>query len=59
MKIHDEGCGFSKTDGHPFSLGLNSMKERVASLNGEIHIKSAAGEGTAIDVIIPLKKGRG
>jgi two-component system, NarL family, sensor kinase len=47
---------FSLTD---FSLGLNSMKERVASLNGEIHIKSAAGEGTAIDVIIPLKKGRG
>jgi len=31
MKIHDEGCGFSKTDGHPFSLGLNSMKERLQS----------------------------
>jgi two-component system, NarL family, sensor kinase len=59
MKIHDEGCGFSRGDGHPFSLGLNSMKERVASLNGEIHIKSSVGEGTTIDVIIPLKKGRG
>jgi two-component system, NarL family, sensor kinase len=59
MKVHDEGCGFSKADGHPFSFGLNSMRERVASLNGEIHIKSAVGEGTTIDVIIPLKKGRG
>ncbi|QSB48732.1 GAF domain-containing sensor histidine kinase [Parageobacillus toebii] len=59
MKVRDEGCGFSKADGHPFSLGLNSMKERVASLNGEIHIKSSVGEGTTIDVIIPLKKERG
>jgi two-component system NarL family sensor kinase len=59
MKVRDEGCGFAKVDGQPFSLGLNSMKERVASLNGEIHIESSVGEGTTIDVIIPLKKGRG
>ena len=59
MKVRDKGCGFSKADGHPFSLGLNSMKERVASLNGEIHIESSVGEGTTIDVIIPLKKERG
>ncbi|MBA2874724.1 GAF domain-containing sensor histidine kinase [Thermaerobacillus caldiproteolyticus] len=59
MSVHDQGCGFHYIGENTLSLGLSSMRERVTSLNGEIHIKSTIGEGTTIQVMIPLKRGRG
>ena len=58
--MQDNGQGFlQKEDGMPkestsFGIGLLSMKERVASLDGSIKIKSAVGKGTAIRVELPM-----
>jgi signal transduction histidine kinase len=34
-------------------LGLRSMQERVAQLNGKFEIKSQPGKGTKVIVILP------
>lgn len=39
------------------SLGLISMHERVRLVGGEIAVKSQPGEGTCIEVRVPLTKG--
>lgn len=35
-------------------MGLSGIKERVLSLEGEIHIKSASGEGFEVSILIPI-----
>ncbi len=58
--MKDNGTGFIQTeDGMPknglsLGIGLLSMKERVASLGGEVEIKSAPNKGTAIRVELPM-----
>ncbi len=60
LMLRDNGCGFDpdadghsrRTDSH--GIGLLSMKERVASLDGEFDIKSAVGRGTIIRVELPI-----
>ncbi|HEY1296244.1 MAG TPA: sensor histidine kinase [Chloroflexota bacterium] len=59
MVIADDGQGFEPeavpVDGSPRSFGLASMRERAASLNGEVTVDSRPGRGTRIVVAIPLK----
>jgi signal transduction histidine kinase len=53
LKIDDSGIGFdasSTTDG----LGLQSMRERVALVNGSFSVESKIGAGTRIDIEVPL-----
>jgi signal transduction histidine kinase len=53
--IQDHGQGFdqSSPDWRP-GLGLASMEERVRLLRGQFTIKSEAGKGTRIHVVLPL-----
>lgn len=57
-RISDNGPGFApRTDkrspqGH---LGLSSMHERAEALGGWVHLASAEGAGTAIEVWLPQK----
>jgi two-component system, NarL family, sensor kinase len=55
MIIKDEGCGFyyDKEKGLP-SMGLNSMKARTEMLKGSFSIKTAPGQGTEIQINIPI-----
>jgi signal transduction histidine kinase len=59
--IEDDGCGFDVEDGGaacgPVGLGIQSMHERAALLNGAVAIESSPGKGTAVYVQIPLKEG--
>jgi len=59
MVVADDGQGFepkaTPVDGSPQSFGLASMRERAASLNGELTIDSRPGRGTRVLVSIPLK----
>ncbi len=51
--LSDDGIGFNmlqQSDG----IGLDSMRERVESLNGELSIESETGRGTVICVAIPF-----
>jgi signal transduction histidine kinase len=53
--IMDNGKGFSidaalKSSGN----GIYNMKERVLALKGEIHIETSSGNGTLIEINIPI-----
>lgn len=58
MIVSDQGRGFNY-DEHTVipSLGLKGMKERVKKLSGRFKLTSTVGNGTMIDIIIPLQKG--
>lgn len=56
LKIEDDGKGFDPDKiNNSHSFGILGMKERVASLNGTLQIKSQPGEGTSITIRIPYK----
>lgn len=52
LKIEDDGQGFRPE--RDKGLGLLGIEERVAHLNGEFHIESRLGQGTSIQVELPL-----
>ena len=57
--IADDGRGFDARSRsgpmHKQGLGLIGMRERAASLGGMLSITSAAGRGTTLKIVIPLK----
>jgi PAS domain S-box-containing protein len=55
LSIEDDGKGFDmKVANKKHNFGLNSMKNRAASLGGELTIDTTPGNGTGIQVSIPL-----
>lgn len=52
LNIEDDGVGFDAEE-MTSGYGLAGMKERVQGLFGEMEIKSSAGLGTLIKVILP------
>ena len=63
VHIEDDGKGFDldeamRTTREGRGLGLLSMKERAALLGGGLNIKSRPGQGTQIDLEIPVKWGK-
>jgi PAS domain S-box-containing protein len=59
--IQDDGCGFDqrkieKRPSRARGIGLFSMKERAALLNGECAIESRPGAGTKVRIRIPWRK---
>jgi signal transduction histidine kinase len=55
--VRDKGVGFEPAGVRGQSgLGLASMEERVRLIQGEFSIQSQAGQGTAIEIWIPLSR---
>ncbi|HSL46454.1 MAG TPA: GAF domain-containing sensor histidine kinase, partial [Anaerolineales bacterium] len=54
LEIHDNGRGFDPSREYPGHLGLQSMRERVAQIDGDFAIVSQPGMGTTISVSLPL-----
>ena len=54
VQIADSGVGFDPERVAHAGLGLVSMRERVAALDGRLTINAAPGAGTRISVLIPL-----
>jgi len=55
--IEDDGAGFEpKCARHTPGIGLASMRERVQYVQGEFTIQSAPGQGTVIDLSVPLTR---
>jgi signal transduction histidine kinase len=59
LEVADDGCGFDPAvletrprEGH---LGLNLVRDLVGDAGGELTIRSAPGEGTAVRVEVPLQ----
>jgi signal transduction histidine kinase len=58
LAVTDTGTGFNPgQQRHRPSLGLESMRERVRLLGGELDVESAPGHGTTILAWVPLTKG--
>ncbi len=53
LNIHDDGQGFD-TNERGNGMGLSNMQNRLESVNGQIDIHSTPGNGTQIQVKIPL-----
>jgi signal transduction histidine kinase len=56
LSIFDDGCGFDLEEGVSKSghWGLKNMKERAAQIRGKWTITTAAGQGTRIEISVPL-----
>jgi signal transduction histidine kinase len=54
LTVEDDGVGFFAVPGRGGKLGLVGMRERVASINGELDIEAKPGVGTRLTVEIPL-----
>jgi len=56
LTVTDNGCGFDPATvmSEARGIGLSTMKERAELLYGAIHIRSAPGRGTSIEIEAPL-----
>lgn len=55
LSVQDNGRGFDPSIQAPFaSLGLMGLRERARLLKGTVHISSKPGEGSRIEVRLPL-----
>ena len=55
MKVSDNGKGISMEEQNSFGNGLKNMRKRAESIHAEFNINSQAGNGTSIQISIPLK----
>ncbi|WIG60051.1 MAG: two-component sensor, putative [Ktedonobacterales bacterium] len=53
LEVCDDGKGFDPTEPFPGHLGIRSIQERTASLDGVCSIESAPAQGTCLRVHIP------
>lgn len=59
LYLHDDGVGFDLDEKKHTSYGIVSMKERVTELGGTMHLLTAPGKGTKIDIRIPIIQSKG
>ncbi|PRR74426.1 Signal transduction histidine-protein kinase/phosphatase DegS [Moorella humiferrea] len=64
LQVKDDGCGFDmeavmnpRNARRP--LGILGMKERARLLGGDLEVRTAAGQGTEINVTLPVSKEEG
>jgi PAS domain S-box-containing protein len=58
LSVSDDGIGFDPLEVRKLpGLGLSSMRERVQLIGGDFAIRSHPGEGTEINVCVPLTGG--
>jgi two-component system NarL family sensor kinase len=55
LVLEDDGDGFDPSQVLPVRFGLIGINERVKLLGGSLRIESSLGEGTRIEVTIPLE----
>ncbi len=54
LTIQDDGVGFDPASQEVGGMGIRNMKERAQQLGGELAIHSCPGQGTQIQVEVPL-----
>jgi signal transduction histidine kinase len=59
LGVLDSGKGFDPNEPlrPPRGWGLEGMRERVASVGGQLNLYSAPGRGTTVEVVISLEQG--
>lgn len=56
MAVEDNGKGFDQSKAEANGMGLQHIRERAKLLNGSAEIHAAPGEGTVIEICIPILK---
>ena len=56
LSVTDNGCGFDPGDQTDSGFGLIGMRERVELLGGTLRLTSGEGEGTCIEVAVPIQR---
>jgi signal transduction histidine kinase len=63
LSVRDDGAGFDVASalqpGMTRGLGLAGIRERIDALGGTLEIRSVPGEGSRIDVAVPLEPRQG
>lgn len=59
IQVRDEGVGFDSGQISKESFGLHGIRQRALLYGGEAEIKSKPGQGTVVDVKLPLDELRG
>ncbi|RQP08094.1 MAG: hypothetical protein EAS52_25640 [Parapedobacter sp.] len=55
ITVEDNGKGMATAENVPSKgLGLSNIRNRVALLNGQMEIQAQPGEGTTVNIQIPL-----
>jgi signal transduction histidine kinase len=54
LEVRDDGRGFDPNGDFPGHLGLKSMRQRAAGVDGSIEMESVPGRGTRITVRVPV-----
>lgn len=54
FQIEDDGIGFVKEKVRDSALGLKSMEERIELLKGTFRIRTKLGQGTKIEIQLPV-----
>ncbi|MGE8068122.1 PAS domain-containing sensor histidine kinase [Pseudomonas sp. NPDC089569] len=54
LTVSDDGVGFVVAADRPTSFGLVGMRERVLIMGGQLSLDSEPGEGTTLNVRVPL-----
>lgn len=55
VRISDDGIGMQPgDDGKRAAFGLKSMRERIHALGGTLYIDSLPGQGTTLEIRLPL-----
>jgi len=57
LSITDNGVGFDYNSASDKGVGLRSMAERIAAVDGDLNIDSARGRGTRIVAKCPIDRG--
>jgi signal transduction histidine kinase len=52
VSVEDNGRGFTPSDGLP-GHGLLGMRERASLLGGRLEVRSAPGDGTRVELLVP------
>jgi PAS domain S-box-containing protein len=55
LEVRDNGRGFELGNGQASGLGLNSLRERMAKLGGQLAIESAPGGGAVVRAQLALE----
>jgi PAS domain S-box-containing protein len=58
LKVIDDGKGYDMEKATKNTLGVLGMKERTSVMGGEYHISGTPGQGTTIEVIVPIPNGQ-
>jgi two-component system, NarL family, sensor kinase len=58
LTVEDDGRGFDTEHSGSAGVGLKSIENRIALLNGRLEIESKPGNGTTIHIEIPIEDGK-